>query len=795
MKNLLLLFTLILTSIGWSQISIVSIVRTDDIFCSGDFETYEITVKHQIGDVPTILMDFPNSNQNYLSLIYPNGITNFIGDTTIINVDVIDNGTAIVNSQNDDTLWFEISDSFETLDTLIPVNVYGSIIPTIDLTPITLCSNGLPIDLSLYATPTGGTFIDGSGGVIPNSFNPTDYYNQIGQSGTIGYEYTNVDGCFGSTETTAEIKISPTVTTTIVPSSCGNADGEATVFITPGTATGQMSVYWSTGFLDPSVSSSSYILNLSSGIYYANVTDALGCKATATAQVSDADLVVTSNIVTETCTGMNDGLIDLTISGGGTVTQTFWSNGVTTEDMTGYPGEYSVEIHTDNNCNAFGTYILPGNNMSFSTVQIDPFNCAIGAGAFINIDTSSTAGISTLSWTNDIGSELSTMPDWSPPSAGVYTCTLTDNNGCTESWDLTVPAISNAGMYVQNVIKENCGLTNGAVDVAVSFGTITSMLWSNGAITEDLTNVAAGDYTLQYKDNNGCSNFLTVTVPNVLPYQPQICLLTVDTSLTYNKIIWSKDPNNIVDGFKIYRETTNYGEFELIATVPYSSNSEFIDNEASPKDRSWRYFITSFDGCNESYGSFIHKTIHVVIESTDLVTYNLAWDDYEGISYTSVDLWRYDATNGWVIAAPNLGVGTNTYPDTPIDITDLNYMVAFNLSTPCTVTKAINHDASRSNNTNSIFAPGGETDLSVIENQDGKIMMYPNPTTDNLNISIENPDKFKTLRIINMNGELVFEQNITQSLFQVSTADLPQGIYFVQIYSENTVVIEKIIKQ
>ena len=132
----------------------------------------------------------------------------------------------------------------------------------------------------------------------------------------------------------------------------------------------------------------------------------------------------------------------------------------------------------------------------------------------------------------------------------------------------------------------------------------------------------------------GCKGYLTVNIQNVRPYQPQICLLTVDTSLVYNEIIWEKDPNNIVDGFNIYRETTNYGEFELVVSLPYAHESAYIDNAASPVDRSWRYFITTYDGCGESYGSFIHKTIHIVVESTNGTDYNLVWDDYEGITYS-----------------------------------------------------------------------------------------------------------------------------------------------------------------
>lgn len=784
---------------SWSQINIVSIERTDDIFCSGDAEIYKVTVEHQVGDVPIILQDLPFSNQNFLNIdfttTYPK-VTVPTQDTTIFKILVTENGNALANSQNDDTLWFEISDNFETIDTLTPTVVYGTLSPpTFDLSPINLCSNGLPIDLNQYVSPVGGEFSDINGNPISNVFSPSDFYNEFGSGSTVGYVYTNSDGCMSLTESSIIINIAPTVTPSTTASSCGSATGTATVNITPGTATGMMEVYWSTGFLDPAVSSTSSISNLSSGVYYANVTDTLGCKAVGTAQVSDADMVVTNTVSAAACEGMTNGVIDLTITGGGNITQTFWSNGVTTEDMVGPAGEYSVEIHTDNNCNAFGTYIIPENSMSFSLAgPLNPVECVGPSNSFVNIDTASTAGISSVVWTNSIGTTIATTPDFTPPTAGVYTCTLTDNNGCTKSWDITLESFAMASVYPNSVTKENCGLSNGAIDVEIATGPIVSYAWSNGATTQDLVNVPAGDYTLEYVDNGGCSNFLTVTVPNVMPYQPQICVLTVDTSLTYNKIIWEKDPNNIVDGFKIYRETTNYGEFELVATIPYSSNSEFIDNEASPNDRSWRYFITSFDGCGESYGSFIHKTIHVVIENTDLVTYNLSWDDYEGINYTSVDLWRYEATNGWQIAAANLPVGTNTYADVPSDNTDLNYMVSFNLASTCTSTKAIDHNASRSNNTNSIFLPGGDTDLSVIENEDGRILMYPNPTTDFLNISIENSENYNTIRVVNINGQLIYEQPISNSLLQISTQDFPAGIYFVQIYSENSVVIEKIVK-
>jgi hypothetical protein len=74
-----------------------------------------------------------------------------------------------------------------------------------------------------------------------------------------------------------------------------------------------------------------------------------------------------------------------------------------------------------------------------------------------------------------------------------------------------------------------------------------------------------------------------------------------------------------------------------------------------------------------------------------------------------------------------------------------------------------------------------------------KIVMYPNPTQDNLNVYIENSEKFELIRIVNINGELIYTQLINSNLNVISTKELSAGIYFAQIYSSTGVVTEKII--
>lgn len=253
------------------------------------------------------------------------------------------------------------------------------------------------------------------------------------------------------------------------------------------------------------------LTNIAAGTYTVTVTSGVSCSATATFTVTNN--TTNPNIspaITAAICGNSDGAIDLTVSGASVPYTFVWSNMATSEDLVNIlPGNYSVTVTAANGCTADTTLNVPNNSSTFTlSGTASPLtNCAADNGA---IDLTVTpAGTYTYLWSNS-----ATTQDLASLPAGTYTVSVTETGNCIASAsfvvedDRTYPATS------QNVSPEICGLSNGSVNLDVSGGqTPYTFLWAGGQMTEDLTNVAEGNYDVTVTGANGCSATATANVP------------------------------------------------------------------------------------------------------------------------------------------------------------------------------------------------------------------------------------------------------------------------------------------
>jgi len=80
-----------------------------------------------------------------------------------------------------------------------------------------------------------------------------------------------------------------------------------------------------------------------------------------------------------------------------------------------------------------------------------------------------------------------------------------------------------------------------------------------------------------------------------------------------------------------------------------------------------------------------------------------------------------------------------------------------------------------------------------IEGVEGSWNVYPNPTSDYLNVVLDEAKLF-TYEIIDINGEVCIEGN-NRSSNKIDMTKMSVGVYFVKLYVDQDVVIEKIIKK
>ena len=481
---------------------------------------------------------------------------------------------------------------------------------------------------------------------------------------------------------------------------------------------------------------------------------------------------------------------------GGTLPYTYhWSNGLTTDTISGLiAGTYTVTVSTA----SYGCTLID------SITLVAPVVISVDAGSSQSVICGDSAQLGcivfpivtpllTYQWAPISGLNNSTIPY---PKALVtgnikYFVTVTTSNGCIAIDSIN---ITSSLSITGNDKTVNCGDSTIILNTTTNYTGTDNLTYSwlpiTGLDNPNIANPTATigsnqTYTVTVSMLNGCNATDNVSVTKVPMNAPEICIVGVNSS-NKNMIVWNKTVSTAIDSINIYKETNVSGVYAKIGAIAFPDLSVFVDTASRPDVHSDKYKISIHDYCGfESDKSTYHKTMHLSINQGMGTTWNLIWELYEGFAVPTYNIYRGTTPTSLTLIGSIAGGGTTQYTDNTAPGGYLYYQIEVVSSNPCNPSKSIS--SSLSNIASTQYA-GIENNLDGYRN----FSIYPNPTNDKIEIeSMQNAN----IEIINFQGQIIESINTTSAKTTIDVSKLLSGVYIIKSKTYKGIETRKFIKQ
>jgi hypothetical protein len=346
-------------------------------------------------------------------------------------------------------------------------------------------------------------------------------------------------------------------------------------------------------------STTSSISSLYAETYSVTVSDTNNCTVNTSINLTEpAALIFTSLASTDaTCLGACDGTVDISLTGGTAPYTGHAQNNNTGNSLMNLlsgdslfggvcAGDYTISLSDAHGCSS---ELLVGGNDQQTINALDTIEVAVNASLSISIfcngdntgevvlDSSLYDMSYTYNWyeATDPSTSLGNTSQIINLGAGSYVIEA-NYLGCiaTDTMVLTEPNPINITGSITHLLCH--GDSDGTVDISIAGGSPSSngytYLWSNNEISEDISNLTSGSYTVTVTDSLFCesSKTFTVTQPDELevtivetsPFVLELSTVTGGTpGYTYT---WNESGNNVGTGTS-YVVSAN-GTYSLEAT-------------------------------------------------------------------------------------------------------------------------------------------------------------------------------------------------------------------------------------
>jgi trimeric autotransporter adhesin len=356
---------------------------------------------------------------------------------------------------------------------------------TVNANPVPAISGTLSIcqgqNTTLSATPGYSGYLWSTGGALANT--------SVNATGAYTVTVTDVNGCTGTTSSNVTVNPLPvpSISGTLAFCSGGNSTLNA--------GAGYSTYLWSNGNATQTINVNA------SGNYTVTVSNPAGCSASTSTLVTVNALPAPS--ITGTlafCQGSNT---TLNATAGFATYQ--WSTGAGTPGITvSTSSTYTVTVTDANGCT--------GTTSQSTIVNPNPVPVMSGVNTICqgqNTSFTPGPGYTGYSWSTGVFT-----PSVNLTTAGTYTVTVSDANGCLGSASATLtvnplpsPAITGTTTFCQGL--------NSNLNAGPGFN---SYLWNTGANTQQLNVSTSGNYTVTVTNAFGCSSSVnTLVTVNPLP--------------------------------------------------------------------------------------------------------------------------------------------------------------------------------------------------------------------------------------------------------------------------------------
>ena len=420
--------------------------------------------------------------------------------------------------------------------------------------------------------------------------------------------------------------------------------------------------------------------NIPSGVYDLTVTDANGCVATFSTELTQPeDLVIDIQKTDLNCYNSNNGTITITPSGGIAPYSYSWSDFGNGNERTGLAaGIYTVIITDSNGCAETRTIEIENADLFDVNPVVTPISCFGADDGSIELNFEGGVSPITFIW-NDDSTAGQNRYNLSP---GIYSVLIQDSSGCEIERDFTIiepQEISIAGVITNAIDCDNPA--SGSIDLQISGGNPPyTFQWSNGATTEDISGLIANNYLVKVTDSKGCSTEKEFVINR--QEDLEIDLSTNLYAICETREVYQKNIVSVSGGVAPYVIQWSNG-------IVTGNNNEIMDTKI---EGSYQVTVTDALGCSESiifdistpeigfpdfsYDSFYLSTYGALAVNDAITFNNLSTEQYFNV------FWDFGDGNSSQEINPS-----HTY--TKRGVYDVTLTVEFILGCSYSITKTI----------------------------------------------------------------------------------------------------------